>query len=63
MASKEEFETFIEELADRTYGTGERAEVNVAPLIRPLLDIFESDPKFTEEMGDQIYRIVYPEGD
>ena len=63
MASKEDFEAFIEELGDRTYGTGERAEVNVAPLIRPLLDIFESDPNFTEEMGDQIYRIVYPEGD
>jgi hypothetical protein len=63
MASKEDFKAFIEELGDRTYGTGERAEVNVAPLIRPLLDIFESDPNFTKEMGDQIYRIVYPEGD
>ena len=63
MASKEDFEAFIEELGDRTYGTGERAEVNVAPLIRPLLDIFETDPNFTNEMSDQIYRIVYPEGD
>ena len=48
MASKEDFKAFIEELGDRTYGTGERAEVIVAPLIRPLLDIFESDPNFTE---------------
>ena len=63
MASKEDFKAFIDELADRTYGTGEDAEVNVAPLIQPLLDIFESDPNFTKEMRDQIYRIVYPEGD
>ena len=63
MASKEDFETFIEELADRTYGTGERAEVNIAPMIQPLLNIFESDPNFISEMKEQIYQIIDPEGE
>ena len=61
MASKEEFETFIEELAERTVGIGEKAFTFTEPLISPLLDIFESDPNFTSGMRDQIYQIIDPE--
>jgi len=63
MASKEEFETFIEELAERTVGTGDKAITITHPLISPLLDIFDSDPNFTSEMREQIYQIIDPEGE
>ena len=63
MASKEDFEKFIEELANQTKITSKgTAFVDIGALLaRSLLDIFESDPNFTDEMNDQIYRITDPE--